>query len=90
MKELASAWLNGKINTFIFNVNTYGAYQGYITDLHRWSYDEQELRDRVCCWNGREDKFQFEMRDYNRFNALYLGADIAEDWWILSKEFIKK
>jgi predicted SAM-dependent methyltransferase len=90
MKELCKAWLEGRINTYIFNVNTYGAFQGYVTDLHRWSYDEKELEDRVKCWNGSVYKFDFEYRNYNKFNSLYLGSDIAEDWWILSKEFVKR
>jgi len=85
MRELAKRWLEGKIDTFIFNVNTYGAYQGHITDLHRWSYDEKELNDRITC-NG---KFNLKMRDYDRNNPLYIDSDISEDWWILNKEFYK-
>jgi hypothetical protein len=90
MREIANAWLSGRIDNFIFNVNTFGAYQGHITDLHRWSYDETELYNRVTCQSGGNGLFDFEMRNYNPTNSLYNGADIAQDWWILSKEFIKR
>ena len=36
LRILNRAWLDGKIDTFIHNVNTYGAYQDSIHDLHKW------------------------------------------------------
>ena len=90
MREIASAWLTHRIDSFIFNVNTYGAWQGHTTDLHRWSYDDKELYDRVTCLREGKSLFEFDYQNYNPNNPLYHGADIAQDWWILSKEFIKK
>lgn len=92
IRELDKAWLEGKINTFIHNVNTYGAWQGHIEDLHKWGYDEQELKDQL---SGKDHNTGVcatewaEIRDYNSSNPIYKNADIAQDWWILSKEFIK-
>jgi hypothetical protein len=81
-----------KINDWllIHNVNTYGAYQGHMEDTHKWGYDETELKDRVSGWDGREAKHKWtEIRPYNARNPLYQGASIAQDWWILSMEFVK-
>lgn len=89
MKELAKAWFENKIDTFIFNVNTYGAYQGHVTDLHRWSYDEKELNERICCIRENKKLFDFQMQNYNPNNPLYSGSSIAVDWWIMNKEFVK-
>lgn len=47
LKELAKAWIDGKIDNFIFLVNTYGAYQGYVEDMHKWGFNFNELRDRL-------------------------------------------
>lgn len=92
MKEIARRWLNGEIDTFTFCVNATGAWQGHITDLHRWEYDDKELIDRFSCWNGKEKLFPFNTRIITQPNELgsdYDGADIAFDWWILTIEFIK-
>lgn len=90
LKELDRAWVEGRISTFIHNVNTYGAYQGHVEDLHKWGYDITELDDRISGWDGTKDKFPWsKVQGYNPTNPLYQGADIAQDWWILSMEFIK-
>lgn len=89
IREIDKAWIEGRIDTFIHNVNTYGAYQGHVEDLHKWAYDDKELCDRVSGWDGTTNKFNWEVRDFNPSNPLYAGASIAQDWWILSKEFIK-
>lgn len=90
IRELDKAWLEGRIPTFIHNVNTYGAYQGHVEDLHKWAYDEPELVDRLSGWDGNNRKFPWShARTYQPNNPLYQGADIAQDWWILSMEFIK-
>lgn len=90
LKELDRAWLEGKIDTYIHNVNTYGAYQDSIHDLHKWGYDEQELRDRLSGWTGEKNEIEWgEIRPYNRDNPLYEGAEISTDWWILNLEFVK-
>lgn len=92
--EIDKSWIEGRIDTFIHNVNTYGAYQGFETDLHKWGYSRQELIDRVCCWDGRRKKYDFDVRDINsailNSDPAYQGADVALDWWILALEFTKK
>lgn len=90
MREMAKAWLGGRVSTFIYNVNSFGAFQGHVTDLHRWSYDKQELDDRICGWDGKDREFNWECRDYNPNNIIYEGADIAQDWYILSREYVKR
>ena len=91
--KLFDAWKQKKISTYILNVNIYGAYQGFPGDLHRWGYDEQELVDRMGCVNPETNKPKFKWSEIYYWNGLpkedYLGADIAQDWWILSMEFIK-
>jgi predicted SAM-dependent methyltransferase len=84
LRALDKAWLAGEINTYIHNVNTYGAWQGHISDLHKWGYDDAELTERFTT------EFQWaEVRGFNGGNAIYEGSNIAQDWWILSKEFVK-
>ena len=39
LREINRAWLEGRIDTYIHNVNTYGAYQGHVEYLHKWGYD---------------------------------------------------
>lgn len=92
LRELDKAWLEGKIDTYIHNVNTYGAWQGHIYDLHKWGYDAKELMERISCFNNNDNTSKYtwsEINNYNPSNPLYEGADIAQDWWILSMEFVK-
>ncbi len=80
---LTRAWLDAKIDDYIFCVNLYGAYMGNDADLHRWAYHEGSLRAKlrgVAPW--REAK-KFDYREIP-------GADIAgRDWWHLGMEFVK-
>jgi predicted SAM-dependent methyltransferase len=90
LKEINKAWIEGRIDTFIHNVNTYGAFKDSHHDLHKWGYDQRELEDRVSGWDGNNKKFDWsEIRAYNPNNPLYQGANIATDWWILEREFVK-
>lgn len=89
IREIDRAWLDGKIDTFIHNVNTYGAFQGHVEDLHKWAYDHNELRDRISGWDGSKRKFEWKTQNYNPSNPLYQSANIATDWWILNMEFVK-
>lgn len=88
MREIASRWLRGEIDDFTFNVNTYGAYQGYPEDLHRWSYHYEYLKSQMSqdlVWSDvRPLNHQVQMQDFR-----YNGASIAYDWWILSVQFTK-
>lgn len=90
LKEMDRAWIEGRVDTFIHNVNTYGAYQNSIHDLHKWGYDKQELIDRVSGWDGKEKKFNWaNVSEPNYNDPRYQDADVAHDWWILELEFTK-
>lgn len=90
IREIDRAWVEGRISTFIHNVNTYGAYQGHVEDLHKWGYDDRELEDRISGWDGSKRQFEWsQVRNYTPQDPRYQGANIAQDWWILSKEFVK-
>lgn len=94
LKEIDKAWQEGRIDTYIHNVNTYGAYQSGVEDLHKWGYDYNELVDRM---SGKDQfgvsKFNWSIvqpiQQYMLQSDLYKGADIAMDWWILAVEFTK-
>jgi predicted SAM-dependent methyltransferase len=93
IREIDKAWLEGRIDTFIHNVNTYGAYQGHVEDLHKWAYDDKELCDRVSGWDGTSNKFSWDIEDINHSvlqRPIYSGHDCCLDWWILAKQFTKK
>lgn len=85
IRELDKAWLEGRIDTYIHNVNTYGAYQGHVEDLHKWAYDHAELDARMSCGG----KFNWQIQPFNLLNPIYAGADISMDWWILNREYVK-
>lgn len=90
LRELDKAWTEGRITTFIHNVNTYGAYQGHVEDLHKWGYDETELKDRLSGWDGNNRRFEWaSIGPVNLRNPLYQGANTASDWWILETQFTK-
>lgn len=93
IRELDRAWLEGRISTFIHNVNTYGAYQDSIHDLHKWGYDQKELNDRISGWDGNSNKFDWkaESLDINKYRSLpiFEGSDCCFDWWILSRMYVK-
>lgn len=90
--ELCRAWLEGRISNFIYNVNTYGAYQDSIHDLHKWSYKEDELMNRLSGKNEQTGEFAFQwsaIQDVQLNDPIYQGAELAHDWWILELEFVK-
>lgn len=95
ISRIFAAWGQGRINTYIRNVNIYGAYQGYLSDLHRWGYDSAELIDRISCVNPETKQPKFNWSMISSWNPdminlpLYQGADIAWDWYILGKVFVK-
>lgn len=94
LKELDKAWVEGRITTFIHNVNTYGAYQSGVEDLHKWGYDYQELIDRMSGQDQEGNrKFNWSIiqpiTQDTLSNPVYKDADIAMDWWILAVEFTK-
>lgn len=82
MAELANRFMRGQLSTFLFMVNTYGAYQGEEGDRHKWGYTELSLMEflsKSAEWHG---VFATEWQPLD-------GADIARDWWILGVECVK-
>lgn len=87
-RAIAERWLAGQIDDFTFNVNMYGAYQGYPEDLHRWSYRYDYLADQMSSGGAQWSIIRpIHPQDVN--NGIYAGANLAFDWWILAMEFTK-
>ncbi len=87
-KAIADRWLKGQIDDYIFNVNMYGAYQGYPEDLHRWSYHYEYLKSQFSQGIEWADVKPLTPQ-VAQFDPRYSGASIAFDWWILSMQFTK-
>lgn len=95
LKEINKAWVEGRISTFIHNVNTFGAYQDSIHDLHKWGYDYEELIHRIGGRNEQTGEYSFSWKarvlepHIVQNDPIYRGSDVAFDWWILAVEFEK-
>lgn len=79
---LSRAWIDGKINDYIFCVNLYGAYMGDEADRHKWLYTPRTLCQAVgkpVQWSSIKE---FDWRPIE-------GADIAKDWYIQGIECVK-
>lgn len=82
LRALTGAWMEGKIDDYIFCVNLHGAWMGDDADLHRWSYHELSLSRKI----RKAATWRIVQRfDYRRIP----GADLAQDFWILGLEAIK-
>jgi len=82
VRELAKAWLQGKIDDYIFMVNIYGAWQGEPGDSHAWGWYGKTLAEHLmntCAWSAVKS---FDWREIP-------GASIAKDWYILGVEAIR-
>lgn len=77
LRELATAYLQGKISFFIYAVNKFGPYNGNDADFHKWGFDENEIVERL-----RPIPFRAVRRAQGEL-------PIARDWWILDVEAIK-
>lgn len=83
LRALVDAWIAGKINDYIFNVNLYGAYMDSEADRHKWLYTKQTLiRDVKNAANW------WYVHPYD-FNKQIPGANIAKDWYIQGVEAVK-
>jgi hypothetical protein len=81
MRELAKAWLIGRLSTQVYMTAVHGAFMGNAHDRHFWNYDEGSLKEYLSKWKwSRIMKFNFRKLE---------GADIAQDYWILGMECIK-
>ena len=88
-KALIEAWQQGRIDDYIFNVNMYGAFQGHIEDLHRWSYTYEYLEKQMRNNNEIPWSQVRRIEPWMMSDARYQGAECAFDWWILATEFTK-
>lgn len=82
LRELAFAWLNGRLTTQIYVTNLYGAFRGNDESRHRWGYDQKSLLEYLakCCEWG-------EVKDFDW--RTIPGADCARDFWIAHAEAVK-
>lgn len=82
LQRLTEAWMQGRINDYIFCVNLHGAWMGHEADLHRWSYTYMSLVSKL--------HKAYPWREIKRFDGRGIaGAEISQDWWILGMEAIK-
>jgi predicted SAM-dependent methyltransferase len=82
LRALVDAWREGRIDDYIFCVNLHGAYMNDEADLHRWSFTYSTLKKHI------ENAAKWRRIDFFN-NRPIAGADIAQDWWILSVEAVK-
>lgn len=76
-RALAERYVTKDITHFIFSINMTGPYHGRETDHHSWTYDYDELADRV------KDNFLFRELKEKDLEVLGLKGKVAMDWWIL-------
>ncbi len=82
MSAIAHAWIQGRINTWLYIINTYGAYMDSEADRHKWGYDRASLGQflgEAAPWAA------IRPHDWREIP----GASIARDFWILGTEAIK-
>lgn len=84
-EALTKAFIEKRIDDYIFNVNMFGAYQGHPADLHRWSYNHDYLIKQM----GDIWKHSREITGVVLTDQAYQGSNCSLDWWILAREFIK-
>lgn len=82
MRKLARAWIEDRIHWQIYFTNVYGAYMGSEEDRHKWGFSMASLSQTLKSAGNWRALMSFSGREIP-------GADIAQDWWILSVEAIK-
>jgi ubiquinone/menaquinone biosynthesis C-methylase UbiE len=83
LRALADAWIEGRIDDFIYCVNLYGAFMGHEADRHKWGYRFLSLRQKLWLAGPWREIKKFDWRKVE-------GADIAaKDFWILGVEAVK-
>ena len=83
VRQLAKRFLIRGISDQIYLTNIYGAYQGNEADRHKWGFTSESLRNFIGLAIAPGSGMHFY--DWREIP----GADIAQDWWILSMECIK-
>ena len=87
MMALAQRYTMRQLDTYLFMVNAYGAYQGAEGDRHKWGYDYASLQKYLndLLFEG-PNTGAVRFFDWRKIP----GADIAKDWWILGMEAVKR
>jgi len=87
-RALAQRYVMRQIDSYTYNVNTHGAFQGEEEDRHRWSYDFASLQEllNTMLWKNYRLEGTVKFFDWREIP----GADIARDWWILGMEAVKE
>lgn len=82
LRNLAHAWLDGKLSTETYIIDLYGAYMGDEADRHRFGFTRDTLAKTLRSVAPWADVRSFDDRKIP-------GMDLAADFWILSLEAIK-
>ena len=80
---LARRWLEGGIDDYLYNVNTYGAYMGDEADRHRWGWCYRSLHTALQNSGDWKSVRRFNWEDTPP------AAGLAKDWWVLAMEAVK-
>ncbi len=82
-KVLARAWLDDRIDDYIYRVNMHGAWMGDIADLHKWSFSAASLAKTIKqCGDWSAIKL-------GRSDERLADTDLSSDWWYVEMEAIK-
>ena len=82
LDALARAWLEGRINDYIYCVQIYGAYMTDELDRHKWNFTQKTLNKTLASAARWSSVRAFDWRPIPQ-------ADIAKDWYIIGSEAIK-
>lgn len=79
LKALATRWLLGGVEDYIYIVNLMGAYIDNEADRHKWHYTPNSLIDALRGAAPWSLIMPFDWREIPH-------ADFGRDWWILAYE----
>lgn len=82
LEALAHAWLEGRIDDYIYCVQIFGAYRNQEGDRHKWGMTQKTLNKTIANAAGWSSVRAFDWR-------VIPQADIAKDWYIIGSEAIK-
>ena len=82
LDALARAWLEGRIDDYIYCVQLYGAYMDSESDRHKWNFTIKTLKSTLASAAPWGKVLPFDWRAIP-------GMDLARDWYIIGAEAIK-